>query len=72
MSIYTCVYIYIYIYVYVHLSFLLSLSIYIYIYIYTYNLSTPNLPTTIIPTKAARLNYSGKFPLGLRIPSLKT
>ena len=32
--------------------------------------ATPNLPTKIIPTKRARLELSGKSPLGLGIPSL--
>ena len=33
--------------------------------------STPNLPTKIIPTKIARLQSSGKFPMGLGIPPLE-
>ena len=34
--------------------------------------ATPNLPTKIIPTKIACLKLSGTFPLGMRIPPLKT
>ena len=33
---------------------------------------TPNLPTNIIPAKIAWLKLSGKFPMGLEIPPLKT
>ena len=33
---------------------------------------TPNLPTSITPTKIAWLKTSGKFPMGLGIPRLKT
>ena len=67
-------YIHIHIYVY----------IYIYIYqIYEVRLlgsgspsawplsSTPNLPTNIVPTNIARLELSGKSPVGLGIPPLK-
>ena len=32
---------------------------------------TPNLPTKMIPTKNAQLKLSGKFPMDLRISSLK-
>ena len=34
--------------------------------------TTPNLPTSIIPTKIARLKLSGEFPMGLEIPPLKS
>ena len=33
--------------------------------------ATPNLPTNITPTNIARLQLSGKFPMGLRIPPLQ-
>ena len=32
---------------------------------------TPNLPTKIIPAKIARLELSGEFPMGLKMPTLK-
>ena len=32
---------------------------------------TPNLPTSIVPTNIARLELSGKSPMGLEIPPLR-
>ena len=34
--------------------------------------SAPSLPAKIIPAKIARLKLSGKFPMGLGIPPLKS
>ena len=56
----------------------LSLSLYIYIYIhrdmYVAGLAGDrhDLPANIIHTRIARLELSGKFPLGLGIPPLKS
>ena len=36
----------------------------------TFEPCTPNPPTNIIPTKIARLELSGRFPRGMRIPPL--
>ena len=35
-------------------------------------LGAPNLPSKIIPAKIPRLNLSGKSPMDMRIPALKS
>ena len=79
-------YVYIYIYIYVCLCIYIYIYIYIYAYTYSgrcpcplpggarrcrWRHDTPNLPTNIIPTKIARVNFYGKFPMGLGIPPLR-